>query len=174
MRSRSDCWSGKPRRTPLASRDSRPGANESGYFDGLTSTRGRDTFTTWVVTNFVVQGGSPGHGANEYSLLGAAGIEYVAPHPLAYMRDELGLVPGTGAGPRRSPKRLGRHPPEGATRRPGKPRSIGDGQIFINLVDNLRLNHDYTVFGEVVSGMDVTDQVAEGDVIVRATVVVVE
>ena len=40
-----------------------------------------------------------------------------------------------------------------------------------NLVDNLRLDHDYTVFGEVVSGMDVVDQVAEGDVIVRATVV---
>jgi cyclophilin family peptidyl-prolyl cis-trans isomerase len=48
----------------------------------------------------------------------------------------------------------------------------GDGQIFINLVDNLQLDHDFTVFGEVVSGMDVADQVAEGDVIVRATVVV--
>ena len=108
----------------------------SGYFDGLTFHR--------VVTNFVVQGGSPD--ANEYS--GAA----------AHMRDELGLVPhwrGTVATSTRG-------------------RDTGDGQIFINLVDNLRLNHDYTVFGEVVSGMDITDQVAEGDVIVRATVVVVE
>jgi len=108
----------------------------SGYFDGLTFHR--------VVTNFVLQGGSPG--ANEYA--GDA----------AYTRDELGLVShwrGTVATSTRG-------------------RDTGDGQIFINLVDNLRLNHDYTVFGEVVSGMDVTDQVAEGDVIVRATVVVPE
>ena len=106
----------------------------SGYFDGLTFHR--------VVTNFVLQGGSPG--ANEYA--GDA----------AYTRDELGLVShwrGTVATSTRG-------------------RDTGDGQIFINLVDNLRLDHDYTVFGEVVSGMDVTDQVAEGDVIVRATLVV--
>ena len=104
-----------------------------GYFDGLTFHR--------VVTNFVLQGGSPG--ANEYA--GDA----------AYTRDELGLVAhwrGTVATSTRG-------------------RDTGDGQIFINLVDNLRLNHDYTVFGEVVSGMDVSDLVAEGDVIVRATVV---
>ncbi len=108
----------------------------SGYFDGLTFHR--------VVTNFVLQGGSPG--ANEYS--GAA----------AYTRDELGLAShwrGTVATSTRG-------------------RDTGDGQIFINLVDNLRLNHDYTVFGEVVSGMDVIDRVVEGDVIVRATVVVPE
>ena len=106
----------------------------SGYFDGLSFHR--------VVTNYVLQGGSPG--ANEYT--GDA----------AYTRDEVGLVShwrGTVATSTRG-------------------RDTGDGQIFINLVDNLRLNHDYTVFGEVVSGMDVADQVAEGDVIVRATVVV--
>ena len=94
-----------------------------------------------VATNFVLQGGSPG--ANEYA--GDA----------AYTRDEVGLVAhwrGTVATSTRG-------------------RDTGDGQIFINLVDNLRLNHDYTVFGEVVSGMDVSDLVAEGDVIVRATVV---
>jgi cyclophilin family peptidyl-prolyl cis-trans isomerase len=50
-------------------------------------------------------------------------------------------------------------------------RDTGDGQFFINLVDNLRLDHDYTVFGEVVIGMEVVDLVAEGDVITRATVV---
>ena len=105
----------------------------SGYFDGLTFHR--------VVTNFVLQGGSPG--ANEYA--GDA----------AYTRDELGLVShwrGTVATSTRG-------------------RDTGDAQIFINLADNLHLDHDYTVFGEVVSGMDVTDLVAEGDVIVRARVV---
>ena len=105
----------------------------SGYFDGLTFHR--------VVTNFVLQGGSPG--ANEYA--GDAG----------YTRDEVGLVShwrGTVATSTRG-------------------RDTGDGQIFINLADNLHLDHDYTVFGEVVSGMDVTDLVAEGDVILRARAV---
>ena len=30
-------------------------------------------------------------------------------------------------------------------------------QIFVNLIDNWRLDHDYTVFAEVVRGMDVVD-----------------
>ncbi len=105
----------------------------SGYFDGLTFHR--------VVTNFVLQGGSPG--ANEYT--GDA----------VYTRDELGLVShwrGTVATSTRG-------------------RDTGDGQIFINLVDNLRLDHDYTVFGEIVRGMEVADAVAEGDVITQATVI---
>ena len=105
----------------------------SGYFDGLTFHR--------VVTNFVLQGGSPG--ANEY-----AGDR-------AHGRDELGLVSHW----------------RGTVGASTRGRDTGDGQFFINLVDNLRLDHDYTVFGEVVIGMDVVDLVAEGDVITRATVI---
>ena len=105
----------------------------SGYFNGLTFHR--------VVTNFVLQGGSPG--ANEYAGDGAHG------------RDELGLVSHW----------------RGTVGASTRGRDTGDGQFFINLVDNLRLDHDYTVFGEVVIGMDVIDLVAEGDVITRATVV---
>jgi len=41
----------------------------------------------------------------------------------------------------------------------------GDAQWFVNLRDNLRLGRDYTVFGEVIEGMDVVDGVLEGDVI---------
>jgi cyclophilin family peptidyl-prolyl cis-trans isomerase len=37
--------------------------------------------------------------------------------------------------------------------------------MFVNLVDSPRLDHQYTVFGEVVAGMDVVDGVLEGDVI---------
>jgi cyclophilin family peptidyl-prolyl cis-trans isomerase len=106
----------------------------SGSLDGLTFHR--------VVTNYVLQGGSPG--ANEYT--GA----------YDYTRDEIGLVSHW----------------RGTVGTSTRGRDPGDGQIFINLVDNLQLDHEYTVFGEVVSGMDVADQVAEGDVIVRATVVV--
>lgn len=41
-------------------------------------------------------------------------------------------------------------------------RDTGDGQIFINLVDNLRLDHEYTVIGEIVSGWEVLDRMLEG------------
>jgi cyclophilin family peptidyl-prolyl cis-trans isomerase len=49
-------------------------------------------------------------------------------------------------------------------------RDTGDGQIFVNLVDNVRLDHVYTVFGFVSEGMDVVDAVLEGAVIERAEV----
>jgi len=42
---------------------------------------------------------------------------------------------------------------------------MGDGQLYVNLVDNVRLDHDYTVFAETVRGLDVVNRVQEGDVI---------
>lgn len=50
-------------------------------------------------------------------------------------------------------------------------RDTGDAQLFVNLVDSPRLDHQYTVFGTVVSGMDVVDGIIEGDVIERVEVV---
>ena len=94
-----------------------------------------------VVPNFVVQGGSPW--ANEY-----AG----APR---YQRDEVGF---------------GRHE-RGAVGISTRGRDTGDAQIFIDLVDLPRLNHDYTVFARVVSGLDVVDQILEADVIKRVSIV---
>src|SRR5262249_12256304 len=78
-----------------------------------------------VVPNFVIQGGSPG--ANEY--IGDA----------AFMRDEVGLWPHV----------------RGAVGISTRGRDTGDAQIFIDLVDNPRLDHEYTVFAHVLSGMDV-------------------
>jgi cyclophilin family peptidyl-prolyl cis-trans isomerase len=49
-------------------------------------------------------------------------------------------------------------------------RDTGDGQFFINLVDNVRLDHDYTVFATVSEGMDVVDRLLEGAVIERVEV----
>jgi cyclophilin family peptidyl-prolyl cis-trans isomerase/HEAT repeat protein len=94
-----------------------------------------------VVANFVIQGGSPG--ANEY--MGDA----------AFMRDEVGLI---------THKR-------GTVGISTRGRDTGDAQIFVNLVDLPRLDHVYTVFAEVVSGMDVVDAVLEGDVIERVEIV---
>ena len=44
-------------------------------------------------------------------------------------------------------------------------RDTGDSQIFVNLVDNFRLDHNYTVFARVVEGMENVDAIQEGDVI---------
>jgi cyclophilin family peptidyl-prolyl cis-trans isomerase len=44
-------------------------------------------------------------------------------------------------------------------------RNTGDAQFYINMVDNLRLNYDYTVFASVMAeDMDAVDRILEGDV----------
>jgi cyclophilin family peptidyl-prolyl cis-trans isomerase len=93
------------------------------------------------VPNFVIQGGSPG--ANEY--IGDA----------AFMRDELG----------------GHSHVRGTVGISTRGHDTGDAQFFINLADNKRLDHDYTVFGVVVSGMDVVDRIRAGDVMTRVEVI---
>jgi cyclophilin family peptidyl-prolyl cis-trans isomerase len=50
-------------------------------------------------------------------------------------------------------------------------RDTGDAQIFVNLIDSPRLDHNYTVFGTVVAGMAVVDAILEGDVIERVELV---
>jgi cyclophilin family peptidyl-prolyl cis-trans isomerase len=94
-----------------------------------------------VVPNFVIQGGSPG--ANEY--VGDA----------AFMRDEVGSWPHV----------------RGAVGISTRGRDTGDAQIFIDLVDNPRLDHEYTVFAQVLNGIDVVDRIVEGDVIERIEIV---
>jgi len=94
-----------------------------------------------IVPNFVVQGGSP-H-ANEYS----SGVP-------RFMRDELGTAPHV----------------RGAVGISTRGRDTGDGQIFIDLVDLPRLDHDYTVFGQVTAGMELVDRFLEGARIRRVVV----
>ena len=72
-------------------------------------------------------------GANEY--VGAS----------RYMRDETGLPHLRGS--------------VGISTRG---RDTGDAQIFIDLVDVPRLDHQYTVFGRLVTGYEVLDAVLEG------------
>lgn len=47
---------------------------------------------------------------------------------------------------------------------------VGDSQMYIMLAPAPRLNGSYTVFGQVISGMDVVDRLAETDVIRRITI----
>ena len=88
-----------------------------------------------VVPNFVIQGGSPG--ASEFIGDGS------------FMRDEVGLWPHV----------------RGAVGMSARERDTGDAQIFVDLVDNPRLDHDHTVFAQLLNGMDVVDAILEGDVI---------
>lgn len=87
-----------------------------------------------VEPTFVIQGGSPG--ANEYA--GDA----------LYMRDEVSAL---------SHER-------GTLGISTRGRDTGDAQIFVNLIDNPRLDFGYTVWGRVTRGMDVIDGMLEGDV----------
>jgi cyclophilin family peptidyl-prolyl cis-trans isomerase len=93
--------------------------------------------TDWhrVEPDFVIQGGSAG--SNEY--VGAP----------RFLRDELGPVPHL----------------RGTVGMSTRGHDTGDAQWFVNLKDNRRLDRDYTVFAEVVEGMDVVDGILEGDAI---------
>jgi cyclophilin family peptidyl-prolyl cis-trans isomerase len=79
--------------------------------------------------------------------------EYVGDGP--FMRDELGLS----------------HHRRGTLGISTRGRDTGDAQWFINMVDNFRLDHEYSVFATIVSGMDVVDRILEGDVIESVRVV---
>ena len=46
-----------------------------------------------------------------------------------------------------------------------------DAQFFVDLVDNPRFDHQYTVFAQILNGADVVDQLLEGDVIESISIV---
>lgn len=88
-----------------------------------------------VAPNWVIQGGSPG--ANELS------------GDSPFMIDEMGMRSHT----------------RGTLGISTRGRDTGDAQIFVNLGDNPSLDHTFTVWAEVVQGMETVDAVVEGDVI---------
>ncbi len=92
-----------------------------------------------VEPGFVVQGGSPA--ANEYA--GAAAFARDEFSALSHVRGTVGI----------------------STRGP----DTGDGQIFINLVDNVRLDFGFTIVGSMVGDPRLIDDIVEGEVIVSAT-----
>lgn len=93
-----------------------------------------------VVPNFVIQGGSPG--ANEY-----AGDSLFVQDEISSRTHARGTVGLSTRG-----------------------RNTGDAQFFINLVDNPRLDFEYTVFGEVINDdVPEIDAIMEGDRILSVT-----
>ncbi len=108
-----------------------------GVFAQLAEAGGYDGLTFHrIVPNFVIQGGSPG--ADEFD-----------GRSREFLRDEVGLVRNA----------------RGTIGISTRGRDTGDAQIYFNLVDNFRLDHDYTVMATMKTGMDVMDRVQEGDVI---------
>ena len=49
-------------------------------------------------------------------------------------------------------------------------RDTGDGQIYINTVDNVWLDHEYTVMATITSGVEAFDRMQEGARIRRITI----
>ncbi len=94
-----------------------------------------------VEPNFVIQGGGPD--ANEY--VGDS----------MFMRDEL----------------TSRTHARGTLGISARGRDTGDGQWFINLVDNPLLDHEYTIFGRIDGGQAVAERILEDDRIERVEVV---
>lgn len=95
-----------------------------------------------IVPNFVIQGGSPG--ADEYD-----------GRTREFMRDEVGFARNA----------------RGTIGISTRGRDTGDGQIYFNLVDNVRLDRDYTVMATMRRGLDVMDRIQAGDVIERIEIV---
>ncbi|MEO8202133.1 MAG: peptidylprolyl isomerase [Gemmatimonadota bacterium] len=94
-----------------------------------------------VEPNFVIQGGGPD------------ASEYVG-HP-DFMRDEVGFHSHN----------------RGTAGISSRGRDTGDAQLFLNLVDNPLLDHEFTVFGQVTGGLAVMDQIVEGDTIAKIEVI---
>jgi cyclophilin family peptidyl-prolyl cis-trans isomerase/HEAT repeat protein len=95
-----------------------------------------------VLPNFLIQGGSPG--ANEFM------------GDTRYMIDEPGRTSQI----------------RGTVGTSTRGRDTGDGQFYVTLVDTPRLDHAYSIFGEIGRGMDVVDRILEGDVMKKVEVIV--
>ena len=94
-----------------------------------------------ILPNLIVQGGSAG--ANEY-------VDH-----RDRTRDEVGLWPNV-----RGTVGLFTHG-----------RDTGGAQFFVNLVDNPAFDHEYTVFAQVLNGIEIVDRILEGDVIERVEII---
>lgn len=104
---------------------------QDGFYNGVKFHR--------VISGFMIQAGDPNTKGDNVALYGQGGPGYT-------IADEFtnGLLNVRGTI---------------AMANTGQPHSSGS-QFFINLVDNAFLNGGYSVFGNVVSGMDVVDTIA--------------
>ncbi|MBU0467072.1 MAG: peptidylprolyl isomerase [Nanoarchaeota archaeon] len=120
---------------------------EEGFYDGILFHR--------VIDGFVIQGGDPlTKDPLKKSLWGTGGSEPIQNEKVGDYSNVRGTISMANSGP-----------------------DTGSSQFFINLVDNIFLDSNHPVFGEVVEGMDVVDAIAKvetgaGDVPVEDVVIV--
>jgi peptidyl-prolyl cis-trans isomerase B (cyclophilin B) len=100
-----------------------------GFFDGTTFHR--------VVPGFVIQGGDPNTKSDDRSKHGLGGPGYTLKAEFSNLPHKRGTL---------------------SMARAADPDSAGS-QFFICVADTSFLDGQYTVFGEVVDGMDVVDQI---------------
>ena len=112
-----------------------------GFYDGLSFHR--------VVPNFVIQGGCPNTREGASGMPGTGGPGYkikceVKDNPQKH--EAAGILSMAHAGP-----------------------NTGGSQFFITLRDTPHLDGVHTVFGRVTSGMEVVNDIREGDRMVKVT-----
>ncbi|HPD64890.1 MAG TPA: peptidylprolyl isomerase [Bacteroidia bacterium] len=110
-----------------------------GYFDSTTFHR--------VIKNFVIQGGDPNSKDNDPLNDGQGGPDYTIPAEIRpQLKHEYGAVGAAREGDNINPER----------------RSSGSQfYIVINKNGTPHLNGGYTVFGKVISGMEVAEKIAD-------------
>ena len=107
---------------------------KDGFYNGTTFHR--------VIPGFMIQGGDPNSKSTDRSTHGSGGPGYTIEAEIK--RDHVrGTVATARLGDQVNPDK----------------RSSGS-QFFINVKDNGFLNGGYTVFGNVIAGMDVADKIA--------------
>ena len=113
------------------------------FYDGQTFHR--------VVPGFVIQGGDPFSAEASFPVekLGEGGPGYAFPDEFSpgLRHDAAGVLSMANDGP-----------------------DTNGSQFFITLAPANRLNYLHSVFGQVVRGLDVVKQIAQGDRIVRVTI----
>ncbi len=112
-----------------------------GYYDGLTFHR--------YVPNFVIQGGCPNTRAGARGTPGTGGPGYA-------------IACETKGNPRL-------HDGPGMLSMAHRGPNTGGSQFFVTLRATPHLDGVHTVFGRVTKGMDVVNQIREGDRIEKAT-----
>ena len=103
------------------------------YYNGTTFHR--------VIPGFMIQGGDPNSKSADRSTHGMGGPGYTVEAEIK-REHKRGTVATARLGGPSNPEK----------------RSSGS-QFFVNVKDNVFLNGDYTVFGNVIAGMDVADKI---------------
>jgi len=102
---------------------------DSGFYDGIKIHR--------IVPDFVIQGGDPKTKMEPRSTWGTGGPGYMIPAEISNMTHARGIV---------------------SMAHPGDPNQAGS-QFFIVVKDAPHLDGKYTIFGRVVEGMDIVDDI---------------